>query len=97
MPYIRTCSQIGAIELGSKYDVDQAEARLEIPESAATSEAVCLQTNSNLMEQGLVAGSILATGLLGSGAMAADAPDPSVGMYPFKQDGKYTSRPADHG
>ncbi len=60
----------------------------EIPESAATSEAVYLDRR-NLMK-GLAAGSILATGLLGSGAMAADAPDPSVGMYPFKQDGKYT-------
>src|SRR5690348_3657684 len=60
----------------------------EIPESAATSEAVYLDRR-NLIK-GLAAGSILATGLLGGTATAADAPDPSAGLYPFKQDGKYT-------
>jgi sulfoxide reductase catalytic subunit YedY len=63
----------------------------EIPESAATSEAVYLDRRT--LMKGLAAGSILATGLatglLGNTAMAADAPDPSAGLYPFKHDGKY--------
>jgi sulfoxide reductase catalytic subunit YedY len=60
----------------------------EIPESAATSEAAYLDRR-NLMK-GLAAGSILATGLLGGSAMAAAAPDPSAGLYPFKHNDKYT-------
>ena len=64
----------------------------EIPESAATSEAVYLDRR-NLMK-GLAAGSILAPGLAASflrgTALAAETPDPSAGLYPFKHDGKFT-------
>jgi sulfoxide reductase catalytic subunit YedY len=61
----------------------------ELPESAATDEAVYL--NRRRLMQGLAAGPILASGLLrGGGAMAADRPDPSAGLYPAKKNPKYT-------
>src|SRR5581483_2281430 len=60
----------------------------EIPESQATDEAAYLDRRS--LMKGLAAGSILATGLFGGSAMAADAPDPSAGLYPFKHDAKFT-------
>ena len=60
----------------------------EIPESAATSEAVF--RDRRRLIQAMAAGPILASGLLGSGrAAAADEPDPSAGLYPFQHDGKY--------
>ncbi|HVC53401.1 MAG TPA: protein-methionine-sulfoxide reductase catalytic subunit MsrP [Stellaceae bacterium] len=65
----------------------------ELPESAATNETVFRQRRTLI--KALAAGPILASGVLGSRmARAADAPDPSAGLYPFKHDPKYTlSRP----
>jgi sulfoxide reductase catalytic subunit YedY len=61
----------------------------ELPESAATDEAVF--HGRRRLIQGIAAGSILAPGLLRGGlALAADAPDPSAGLYPAKKNPKYT-------
>jgi len=61
----------------------------EIPESRATNEAVF--RDRRRLIQALAAGPILASGLLAGGvASAADEPDPSSGLYPFKRDPKYT-------
>jgi methionine sulfoxide reductase catalytic subunit len=61
----------------------------EIPESRATNEAVF--RDRRRLIQALAAGPILASGLLAGGvANAADEPDPSAGLYPFKRDPKYT-------
>jgi sulfoxide reductase catalytic subunit YedY len=61
----------------------------ELPESAATDEAVF--HDRRRLIQGIAAGSILAPGLLsGSLALAADEPDPSAGLYPAKKNPKYT-------
>lgn len=61
----------------------------ELPESAATDEAVF--HGRRRLIQGIAAGSILAPGLLSGGlALAADAPDPSAGLYPAKKNPKYT-------
>ncbi len=62
----------------------------EIPESAATSEAVF--RDRRRLIQALAAGPVLASGLLGGGmrAMAADEAVPSARLYPFKRNPKYT-------
>jgi methionine sulfoxide reductase catalytic subunit len=61
----------------------------ELPESAATDEAVF--HGRRRLIQGIAAGSILAPGLLRGGlALAADALDPSAGLYPAKKNPKYT-------
>ncbi|MGH7091936.1 MAG: protein-methionine-sulfoxide reductase catalytic subunit MsrP, partial [Stellaceae bacterium] len=61
----------------------------ELPESAATSEALFRQRRTLITA--LAAGPILASGVLRGGtARAADAPDPSAGLYPFKHDPKFT-------
>jgi methionine sulfoxide reductase catalytic subunit len=61
----------------------------ELPESAATDEAVF--HGRRRLIQGIAAGSILAPGLLrGDLALAADEPDPSAGLYPAKKNPKYT-------
>src|SRR6266566_6980731 len=57
----------------------------ELPERAATSEAVFHDRRRLL--KGLAAGPILAAGL-GKGAFAADA-DPSAALYPAKRNDKY--------
>jgi sulfoxide reductase catalytic subunit YedY len=59
----------------------------ELPESAATDEAVYLDRRR--LMQGLAAGPILAAGLLRAHEALADA-DPSAGLYPAKRNGKYT-------
>src|SRR6266568_5107091 len=63
----------------------------ELPESAATNEAVFRDRRRLL--KGIAAGPILATGLATSigniaPALAADA-DPSAGLYPAKRNDKY--------
>src|ERR1700692_4130065 len=58
----------------------------ELPERAATSEAVF--NDRRRLLKGLAAGPILAAGL-GNIAFAADA-DPSAELYPAKRNGKYT-------
>ena len=63
----------------------------ELPESAATSEAIFRDRRRLL--QGLAVGPIFASGFAaGLGrfapALAADA-DPSAGLYPVKRNGKY--------
>jgi sulfoxide reductase catalytic subunit YedY len=61
----------------------------ELPESAATDEAV-FHDRRRLMK-GLAAGPILASGLLRAGsAFAAEAADPSAGLYPAKRNDKFT-------
>ncbi len=59
----------------------------ELPESAATDEAVYLDRRRLI--QGIAAGPILAAGLLGGRSALADA-DPSAGLYPAKRNPKYT-------
>ncbi|MBV9586764.1 MAG: protein-methionine-sulfoxide reductase catalytic subunit MsrP, partial [Alphaproteobacteria bacterium] len=61
----------------------------ELPESAATNEAVF--RNRRALLKGLAAGPILAaTGLGDRIAWAADDPDPSAALYPAKRNNKYT-------
>jgi sulfoxide reductase catalytic subunit YedY len=60
----------------------------ELPESAATDEAVYLDRRR--LMKGLAAGPILASGLLGGREALADEPDPSAGLYPAKKNPKYT-------
>ena len=59
----------------------------ELPESAAVDEAVYLDRRR--LVQGLAAGSIIASGVLGARPGFADA-DPSAGLYPAKRNPKYT-------
>jgi sulfoxide reductase catalytic subunit YedY len=59
----------------------------ELPESAATDEAVYLDRRR--LMQGLAAGPILASGLLSGRAALADA-DPSAALYPATKNPKYT-------
>ncbi len=59
----------------------------ELPESAATDEAVFRARR--LLLKGLAAGPILASGAAALPAWAADA-DPSSGLYPAKRNDKYT-------
>jgi methionine sulfoxide reductase catalytic subunit len=59
----------------------------ELPDSAAVDEAVYLDRRR--LVQGLAAGSILASGVLGARPAFADA-DPSAGLYPAKRNPKYT-------
>jgi methionine sulfoxide reductase catalytic subunit len=59
----------------------------ELSESAATDEAVYLDRRRLI--QGIAAGPILASGLLGGRSAFADA-DPSAGLYPAKRNPKYT-------
>jgi sulfoxide reductase catalytic subunit YedY len=59
----------------------------ELPESAATDEAAFRDRRRLL--KGLAAGPILAAGLPGLPAWAAEA-DPSAGLYPAKRNPKYT-------
>jgi len=59
----------------------------ELPESAATGEAVF--HDRRRLIQGLAAGPILASGLLRTGAALADD-DPSASLYPAKRNPKYT-------
>jgi sulfoxide reductase catalytic subunit YedY len=58
----------------------------ELPASAATDEAVF--HDRRRLIQAIAAGPILASGLLP--AEAAEEPDPSAGLYPVKQNPKYT-------
>ena len=60
----------------------------ELPESAATDEAVYLDRRR--LMQGLAAGPILAAGLLRGRAAVADDADPSAGLYPARRNDKYT-------
>jgi len=60
----------------------------ELPESAATDEAVFYDRRRLI--QGIAAGPILASALLrGRPAQAADEPDPSAALYPVKRNDKY--------
>src|SRR5580700_8884044 len=61
----------------------------ELPESAATDEAVF--HDRRRLIQGIAAGPILASALLrgGSAIAAADEPDPSAALYPVKRNDKY--------
>jgi sulfoxide reductase catalytic subunit YedY len=58
----------------------------ELPESAATDEAVFCDRRQLL--KGLAAGPILAAGAAGFPAWAAD-PDPSAGLYPARRNDRY--------
>jgi sulfoxide reductase catalytic subunit YedY len=58
----------------------------ELPESAATDEAVFRDRRRLL--KGLAAGPILASGAAGFPSLAADA-DPSSGLYPARRNGRY--------
>ncbi|HZT88667.1 MAG TPA: protein-methionine-sulfoxide reductase catalytic subunit MsrP [Stellaceae bacterium] len=60
----------------------------EMRESEATPEAAFF--NRRQLLKGLAAGPILAAGLGGLPAAAADEPDPSAGLYPAPRDAKYT-------
>jgi sulfoxide reductase catalytic subunit YedY len=61
----------------------------ELPESAATDEAVF--HDRRRLIQAIAAGPILASGLIGRiASAAAEGPDPSASLYPFKRDAKYT-------
>ena len=60
----------------------------ELPESAATPEAVF--ADRRRLIKGIAAGSLLlASGVLGTGARAAAPADPSARLYPFKQNPTY--------
>ena len=58
-------------------------------ESAATPTKRCFATGGGLLK-GLAAGPILAAGMLGDRAPAADGADPSAGLYPAKRNRRYT-------
>jgi methionine sulfoxide reductase catalytic subunit len=62
----------------------------ELPESAATPEAVFRDRRRLIQALGM--GSLLAPalGILAAPAMAAEEPDPSAKLYPFKRNPKYT-------
>ena len=60
----------------------------ELPESAATDEAVFHDRRRLL--KGLAAGPILASGVAGLPAWAAAETDPSAGLYPAKRNDRYT-------
>jgi methionine sulfoxide reductase catalytic subunit len=59
----------------------------ELPDSAATGETV-LRSRRRLLK-GLAAGPILAAGLGRLPALAAEAEDPSAGLYPAKRNDRY--------